>query len=453
MELSFGSGVYFIGIGGISMSSLALILQSKGVKVAGYDFKRSENTALLEQNGIPVYDVYAPENQDGFDTVVFTAAISADDPELVRAQTRGARILSRAELLGMLTGGYKHSVGVAGTHGKSTTTGMLCHIFDAARADATVLAGAVIPSLNSTHRAGKGDIAVFEACEYKNSYHAMRPTIRLVLNCEFDHVDFFGCMENVVASFRKYLETDSGSDENIALINADCPGSVEAARGLSTKTYTFSVKDANADFTVENLVNHDGYEEFDINAFGKSYCHAKPGVPGLHNVSNAVAAAGAACLCGVPGEAVTAGLASFGGVKRRFERLGETRRGAVVIDDYAHHPDEVRATLTAAKAICRGKVYCVFQPHTYSRFIALMADFAEALSRADVVVMADIYAARETNTSGVSAADIRRYLPDAEYFDSFEAIAAFVKERAASGDMIITMGAGDIDKAAPLLLQ
>ena len=157
MELSFGSGVYFIGIGGISMSSLALILQSKGVKVAGYDFKRSENTALLEQNGIPVYDVYAPENQDGFDTVVFTAAISADDPELVRAQTRGARILSRAELLGMLTGGYKHSVGVAGTHGKSTTTGMLCHIFDAARADATVLAGAVIPSLNSTHRAGKGD--------------------------------------------------------------------------------------------------------------------------------------------------------------------------------------------------------------------------------------------------------------------------------------------------------
>lgn len=452
MNLPVGSGVYFIGIGGISMSSLALILKKRGIKVAGYDFKPSDNTRLLEQNDIPVFYTYAPDNQNGFDTVVFTAAIAETDPEFVNAKKRGAKILSRAELLGMLVGGYKHSIGVAGTHGKSTTTGMLAHIFAAANNDATILAGAVIPSLGSTYRAGHGDTAVFEACEYKNSYHAMRPTIRVVLNCEFDHVDFFGNMENVIASFRKYLDTDSGREENIALINADCPGSVKAAAGIGTKTYTFSIKNPEADFYAADITGCGGYEEFDIYAFGAFYCHAKPGVPGMHNVSNATAAAAAAYLCGITGEAVSKGLASFGGVKRRFERVGEMPGGAVVIDDYAHHPDEIRATLKAAKAICRGKVYCIFQPHTYSRFIALMPSFAEALALADIVVMADIYAARETNDTGVSSADIRKYLPEAEYFPDFASIAGFVKEHAGEGDMVITMGAGDIDKITPLLL-
>ena len=281
----------------------------------------------------------------------------------------------------------------------------------------------------------------------------MHPTLRLVLNCEFDHVDFFGNMENVIASFRKYLETDSGREENLALINADCPGSVKAAEGISTKTYTFSIKDSSADFYAADITRCGGYEEFDIYALGRFYCHAKPGVPGMHNVANATAAAGAAYLCGISGKAVSDGLASFGGVKRRFERLGTMPEGAVVIDDYAHHPDEIRATLKAAKAICQGKVYCIFQPHTYSRFTALMPSFAETLSLADVVIMADIYAARETNENGVSSADIRKYLSDAEYFPDFESIAAFVKEHAGKDDMVITMGAGDIDKIAPLLLK
>lgn len=453
MNLPVGSGVYFIGIGGISMSSLALILKKRGIRVAGYDFKPSDNTRLLEKNDIPVFYTYAPENQEDFDTVVFTAAIAETDPEFVCAKKRGAKILSRAELLGMLVDGYTHSIGVAGTHGKSTTTGMLAHIFAASNSDATVLAGAVIPSLGSTYHAGHGDTAVFEACEYKNSYHAMHPTLRLVLNCEFDHVDFFGNMENVIASFRKYLETDSGREENLALINADCPGSVKAAEGISTKTYTFSIKDPSADFYAADITGCGGYEEFDIYALGRFYCHAKPGVPGMHNVANATAAAGAAYLCGISGKAVSDGLASFGGVKRRFERLGTMPEGAVVIDDYAHHPDEIRATLKAAKAICQGKVYCIFQPHTYSRFTALMPSFAETLSLADVVIMADIYAARETNENGVSSADIRKYLSDAEYFPDFESIAAFVKEHAGKDDMVITMGAGDIDKIAPLLLK
>lgn len=452
MQLTELGSVYFIGIGGVSMSSLALILHGRGISVGGYDFKHSENTDLLEKNGIRVYYSFAEENQSGFDTVVYTAAIAPDDPEFLCAKARGARILSRAELLGMLTSGYRHAVGVAGTHGKSTTTGMLCEIMNAANADATVLAGAVIPSLDSTYRAGKGDIAVFEACEYKNSYHAMRPTIRLVLNCEFDHVDFFGSMENVIRSFRKYMETDSGTGENIVLYNADCPHSCEAARGLSVKTYTFSLKDKTADFYAVGCTETGGYESADFYACGKFYCHAAPAVPGMHNLANALAAAGAAYLCGIDGKAVSRGLAAFGGVKRRFEKLGTTARGAAVIDDYAHHPDEVRATLAAARGVCKNKIYCIFQPHTYTRFAELRADFAEALRAADQTVMADIYAAREQNTMGICAGDICAELPNAKYFDSFEKIAAYVLDHAENGDMIITMGAGDIYKIAPLLI-
>lgn len=453
MKSEFLDNVYFIGIGGISMSSLALILKNRGCKVAGFDFKRSENTELLEKNGIKVNYQFSEANQDGFDTVVYTAAIAADDKELVFAKERGAKIYTRAELLGDIVSGYKHSIGVAGTHGKSTTTGMLSGIMQSAKSDATVLAGAVIPALGSTYRAGNGDIAVFEACEYKNSYHAMRPTIRLVLNCEFDHVDFFGSMENVIKSFKQYMDTDSETGENVVIINADCKNTFFAAQGIDAKVYTFSVSDKGADFYADNITEVDGYMEFDIYACGEFYCKAKPSVPGMHNVSNSLGAAAAAYVCGIPGEAVSEGLQSFCGVKRRFEKLGKTAKGAVVIDDYAHHPDEVTATLTAAKKVCKGNVYCIFQPHTYTRFEALIEDFAKSLSIADKVVMADIYAAREQNTSGISAADIKKYLPDAVYVGGFEEIAGYIKENANDKDMVITMGAGDIYKAAPMILE
>lgn len=451
MKSEFLNNVYFIGIGGISMSSLALILKNNGCKVGGYDFKKSENTELLERNGIKVNYTYDKSNQDGFDTVVYTAAIAPDDKELILAKERNAKLYTRAELLGDIISGYSHSIGVAGTHGKSTTTGMLASIMQRGNADATVLAGAVIPEFDSTYRAGNGDVAVFEACEYKNSYHSMHPTIRLVLNCEFDHVDFFGNMDNVIASFKKYMDADSGKDENIAVINADCKNTLSAAEGVSAKVYTFSVNNKTADFYADNITVSGGYESFDIYAFGKLFCKVSPGVPGMHNVSNAVAAAGCAYLCGISGEAVSAGLASFCGVKRRFEKLGVTKSGAIIIDDYAHHPDEVEATLKAAKQICGGKVYCIFQPHTYSRFKALMEDFAKTLSLCDIPVMAEIYAAREQNTYGISSCDIKKYLPEAVCPGDFEKIAEYIKENATSGDMVITMGAGDVYKIAHLL--
>lgn len=453
MKLKITDNVYFIGIGGISMSSLALILKKRGFNVGGYDFKKSENTLLLEQNGIQVNYEYSPENQDGFDTVIYTAAIAPDDKELLLAKKNKANIYTRAELLGSIIQEYKHSIGVAGTHGKSTTTGMLHSIMASANADATILAGAVIPSIDSTFSAGCGDTVVFEACEYKNSYHSMHPTIRLVLNCELDHVDFFGSMNNVIKSFNKYMDTNSGLGENIVVLNGDCQNSICAAENVKAKVYTFSTTKKDADFYADNIVCENGYMSFDIYAFEKLYCKASPGVPGLHNVSNSIAAAAVAYLCGISAEAVSEGLSAFCGVKRRFEKLGKTQAQALVIDDYAHHPNEVEATLKAAKSVCQGKVFCIFQPHTFTRFAALMEDFARALSISDVVVMADIYAAREQNTLQVSSRDILKYLPNAVYVGDFNNIAKYILNNAVSGDMVITMGAGDIYKIAPLLLQ
>lgn len=452
MKSEFLKSVYFIGIGGISMSSLALILKNNGVKVGGYDFKKSENTKLLEENGIKVNYTSGPNNQEGFDTVVYTAAVTSDHEEMLLAVKRNAHIFSRAELLGDMIKGYKHSIGVAGTHGKSTTTGMLSCIFDMDKKDATVLAGAVIPALNSTYRAGNGDTAIFEACEYKNSYHSMHPTIRLVLNCEHDHVDFFKDMGEVISSFKKYLDTPGDNGENIAIINKSCKNSLEAAKDINARVYTFSPGDKTADFYSDRPENAEGYEEYNIYAFGKPLCHVKPGVPGYHNVANSIAAAAAAYFCGVSAEGISKGLEEFGGVKRRFERVGITKNGAVIIDDYAHHPQEVTATLKSAKQVCKGKVYCVFQPHTYTRFKALMADFADALSLSDVVVMADIYAAREVNLSGVSSNDITSLLDNAVYCGDFDSIAKYINANATEGDFVITMGAGDIYKVKDLII-
>ena len=446
------SAVYFLGIGGVSMSSLAMILADNGVTVAGSDRQSSDNTEKLISRGIPVYIGFDPAHQDGFNTVVCTAALRDDDPELLLAKERGAKIMTRAELLGELMAGYAHSIGVAGTHGKSTTTGMLHEIFSAANADATVLAGAVIPSLNGAYRLGKGDTAVFEACEYKNSYHAMHPTIRLVLNTELDHVDFFGNMDNVISSFRKYLDTPSGSSENIAVINADCESCLKAAEGIGTKVYTFSRERTDVDFAATNIMMSHGYASFDFLAQGKVYAHIRLGVPGLHNVTDAAAAAACAYLCGMKPYAIEKGLSTFRGVMRRFERVGTTKSGALIFDDYAHHPDEIRATLAAAKAVAGGaKVICVFQPHTYTRFEAMMPEFAAALDAADEVILADIYAAREENIHDIKVSDMIKHLPKARYVGNFLKIAAELGGLAKEGDLIITMGAGDIYRLIPLI--
>ena len=354
-------------------------------------------------------------------------------------------IFTRAELLGAVTSDYKHSVGVAGTHGKSTTTGFLAEICLAAQNDSTILAGAVMPSVGSTFVVGGGECAVFEACEYKNSYHSMQPTIKTILNVELDHVDFFGNLENVIESFRKYIAKPGKNGENIAVINLDSKNAVVAANGTGADVKYFSITEK-TDYYAKCIDLSDGYGEFDIMKKDELLCHVKLSVPGIHNVANAVAAAASADICGIDSEAIKSGLESFIGVKRRFEKIKTLSSGALVVDDYAHHPDEITVTLTGAKKIAKGKVICIFQPHTYSRTKALFDDFVKALSIADKVLMAPIYAAREVDTLGVSSDDVAKKIEGAESLYSFEDLKNRAETLAQSGDIVITMGAGDVYK-------
>ena len=444
-NLSKMKKVYFAGIGGISMSALAMLLKGRGVEVCGYDGKPSDTTERLINEGIPVYYSCDEVNYDGFDTLVYTAALKEDNPLIVKAKQEGLCVLTRAELLGAITGDFKHSVGVAGTHGKSTTTGFLAEIMLCADNDSTILAGAVIPRINSTYKSGSGDVAVFEACEYKNSYHSMRPTIKVVLNAELDHVDFFGNLENVILSFRQYIDTPGNNGENISVINLDSENAVEAAKYTGSLIKYYSVKQK-ADVYAENIDLSDGFGKFDIMENGEKMLTVKLAVPGIHNVSNALAAFCAARCCEIPIESIAKGLESFGGVKRRFERKGTTAKGAWIVDDYAHHPDEITVTLNSAKKITKGKVICIFQPHTYSRTAAFVKEFALALSIADKVLLAPIYAARETNTFGISSEDIAKLIDGGETLQSFEELKERAESLADNGDIVITMGSGDVYK-------
>ncbi len=445
-DITSAKSVYFVGIGGVSMSSLALILKSKSIKVCGYDFKHSPNTDLLEKNGIIVHYTYEDAALGDADTVVYTAAMKDDDPILTQARGLGLTILSRAELLGAVTGGYDHSVGVAGTHGKSTTTGLLTEIMLKADNDSTILGGAIIPSLGSTYRVGQGECAVFEACEYKNSYHSMRPTIKVILNVELDHVDFFGNLDNVISSFRQYIQTPGINGENIAVVNLDCENAVKAAQGTDAVIKYFSVENQTADIYAQNIDLSTGYGRFDVyEKGGKFLFNVQLAVPGIHNVANALAAICAAKSCNIPNEAIKSGLEAFGGVNRRFEKVGTHPTGAIIIDDYAHHPDEITATLKSAKAVSKGRVICVFQPHTFSRTKALLKDFASSLSLADKVILAPIYAAREVNTYGISSDDVAKLIDGGISLGSFDEIKEHLLKIAKPDDMIITMGAGDIN--------
>ncbi len=443
--------IYFAGIGGVSMSSLALILKSFGKTVAGYDFKVSETTQMLESKGIHVDYDNASVCLSGFETLCYTAAMKDDDPVLVSAKNSGLRFITRAELLGMITGSYAHSIGIAGTHGKSTTTGFITQILLEADSDSTILSGAYLPSISSTYRVGNGDIAAFEACEYKNSYHSMHPTVRVVLNVELDHVDFFGSLENVIESFRTYINNDSENGENIAIVNLDSENAVKAAENSSAQVLYFSTCQK-TDYYAENIDLSTGFASFDLMYRGVLLTKVTLSVPGMHNVYDAVAAAASAHVCGIGVPAIRAGLENFAGAKRRFEKVGVLPSGAVVVDDYAHHPDEIRATLTAAKKVATGKVICIFQPHTYSRTQALLSDFASALSMSDKVLCAKIYAAREKNDFGISETALCESIDGAEYYEDFSSLASRAEEISAKGDIILTMGAGDIYKVSDYFL-
>lgn len=444
-----GSRLYFIGIGGISMSSLAMLSLHGGYRVAGSDSGHNAQIDALRAAGVTVYPTHEAAHLEGIDAVIYTSAISEENPELAAARAAHLTCYRRAEYLGALMAEYSNRIGVAGTHGKSTTTSMLTEIFMTAHADPTVVSGAVMREMGGAYRIGGSEHFIFEACEYTDSFLSFCPTVSIVLNVEMDHVDYFHSMEQLRASFARYL-----GYADIAVVNYDSPEARRAAQASGAPMIaSFGLEASDARFRAENILFENGCASFDFCEDGNKKCRITLNVPGKHNVYDALAASTAAYLCGIPTDAIAAGLAVFGGAARRFELKGMLH-GARVYDDYAHHPSEIRATLAAARGI-GGRVRCVYQPHSYSRTAELFDDFSASFSDADEVIFTDIYINLEAEHGirGITAADLAAAVPGARYLSDFDEITAYLRETAAPGDLIILMGAGNICAITPRLLD
>lgn len=446
--------VHFMGIGGISMSSLAELLFVEGFPVSGSDAKESALTRHLESLGIRVFYGQSPANiTPGIDLVVYTAAIKETNAEYQAACAQGIPMISRAELLGQVMDHYKESIAVSGTHGKTTTTSMIAQILLAAQADPTISGGGILEAIGGNLRVGKSELFLAEACEYTNSFLHFHPKYSIILNIEAEHLDFFKDLDDIRHSFRLFAENtrEGGS----IIIHQAIPDYAQIAEGLGRDVITFGLSSDSDYYATDITYNEKGCASFSAVCKGGVLGRIQLGVPGLHNVCNALAAIACCAKAGIAFDAISAGLAAFHGADRRFQIKG-CIGGVTIVDDYAHHPTEIRATLTAAKNYPHERLVLVFQPHTYSRTKAFLNDFIDVLALADVVVLADIYAAREQNTYGISSADILDGLQkkgiESYYFPSFEEIEKFLLKKCMNGDLLITMGAGNIVEIGEFLL-
>ncbi len=439
--------LFFLGIGGVSMSALALTAKSFGCSVSGHDSAVNQTTKLLEDAGIPVYSAFDKSHYEGVDLVVYTGAVKEDDIVFSYPKNLGLPFVSRSVFLGYLMKQSKNPIGVSGTHGKSSTTGMISSIFSKEEnRDHTVMAGAVLPELDGTYRLGKDEDFIFEACEYQNSFLDFFPHIAVILNVEHDHADFFPTLEDVIESFVKFSNI---AKEGYAVINLDNEGAVEVGKRSESTCFYFSKKQK-ADLWCENLQENKGFYSFDIMTKKGLFTSVTLSVPGEHNVENALAAASAAYLSGVSPKAIKEGLEAFGGVRRRFEYRGMCN-GFKVFDDYAHHPDEIRATLTSAKKLGYENTFVVFQSHTFTRTQAYWQDFVSALSIADKVIIADIYPAREKPLPGITAENMAKENEKFSYLGDFDAIAKHLLSLHEKG-LLLIMGAGTIVDLTDLIL-
>ncbi len=445
-----GVRVHLAGIGGVSMCPLAEVLQGMGLTVQGSDMSESATVQHLRTLGISVAVGHSAENLGGCDLVIRTAAIHNGNPEIAGAIARGIPVYERAEAWGAIMRKYKNALCISGTHGKTTTTSMATHIFMAAQADPTVMIGGTLPLLGAGYRVGEGETIILESCEYCNSFHSFFPTVAVILNVEADHLDFFKDLEDVQRSFRRFAQLVP--DHGHVVVNGDDHGAMETMAGYDRSLFIFSREDEKAHCHAEGITYEGGFPAFDIVVMGEKYAHVQLQVAGEHNISNALAAASAAYLLGVPGEAVTEGLATFTGAGRRFEHKG-TYHGAEVYDDYAHHPGELHALLHTVKTLPYKRVICAFQPHTYTRTHALFEEFVEELWLPDVTILAEIYAAREQNDLGISSMDLCHRIPGSIYCATLAEVTEALAKVAQPGDLILTVGAGDIVKAGEALVQ
>ena len=437
--------VWFIGIGGVSMSSLAEIAAEKGCTVRGSDRTLSDVTRALEKRGIRVYEGHDENNCRDSEIFVYNSAIHDDNPEYAYAKRRGLPLIRRSDFLGYVVTFYGHSAGVAGTHGKSTSTAMLGSALIEAGLDPTVLNGAVMRDCGSSYRHGGYKALVFEACEYTDSFLSFFPEIAVVLNVGYDHADYFPDQKAYNGSFAKYI-----SQSPSAVVNIDSANAAEVIKGYGGRLITCGMAD-NADVYPANL-NEDGeYPEFDAMYRGALYAHIKLGVPGRHNVYNALCCIGACIMLGIDGKAAAKGIEGFSGVARRFEYKGKCG-GADVYDDYAHHPDEIRATLSVARRKTKGKLYVAFQSHTYTRTAELYDGFVNAFELCDEVIYCDIYPARETDTLGMSAQKLAADTKNGTYKGGFAEVASYLKSVLRPGDTAVIMGAGNVNSIIPMII-
>jgi len=449
--------IHCIGIGGIGLSAVAEIFKSKGYEVSGSDMKMSDVTANLISKGITVYEGHAAENIKGADLVVYSAAVSPENPEIAAAKAGGIALASRAEALGALMDNYSTSIAVSGTHGKTTTTSMVSLVLENAGTDPTILIGGNLPEFNGNAKIGNSEYFVTEACEYMDSFLSLRPKIEIILNIDSDHLDYFKDIDHIVKSFDNFSRLVP-ADGFIVAFDGN-PFVTNLMQKVDTKVVTFGFTD-NSTYSAKNIsFNENGYPAFDVVNHGSVLCRMQLSVPGEHNIANALAAFATAHTLGVAPEVITETLGRFTGTQRRFDVIGTTSNNVKVIDDYAHHPTEIRATLSAASNMPKNRLWCLFQPHTYTRTMALFDEFAKAFDKADVLIMAEIYAAREKNIYKISSreliTEIKKQQPakEAYYFNSLEEIATFVGNNAQPGDVVITMGAGDIYKVAEMLMK
>ena len=445
-----GKRGHLIGAGGVSMAPLAEVLAGMGLVIDGSDMAESDKTRYLRSLGIDIKIGHSAMNvAPDIQFVVRTAAVHDDNPEIVEARARGVPIFERAQAWGAIMKDYDNALCIAGTHGKTTTTSMCTHILMAAERDPTVMIGGTLPLLHAGHRVGGGDTIILESCEYHDSFLYFCPTIAVILDIEADHLDYFSDLEDVKRSFREFAAKVPERGKIVA--NIDDRNTMDALAPLGRELFTFGLTDK-ADVYARNIHRVGANSEFDIYCHGKLFTSVTLHIPGIHNVKNALAAT-AACIClGVRPNAVKYGLAGFNGAGRRFEFKGKFN-GADVYDDYAHHPGELKALLDAVEPLGYKRTILVFQPHTYTRTAALFEDFVDQLCRPDVCYLAEIYAARETNTLKISSADLAQHIPGSMFLDSFEEIENSLRATARPGDVILTVGAGDVYKIGEAIVE
>jgi len=438
-----GVHAHLVGIGGVSMRPLGLVLKGMGMKITGSDMNASVSTDELIAQGIDVTIGHQAENISGAACIIRTAAAHNDNPEIAQARATGIPVFERAQAWGEIMKSYRNAICISGTHGKTTTTSMVTHILMEAKWDPTIMIGGYLPLLHAGHRVGHGDTIVLESCEYCDSFLNFFPSLAVVLNIEADHLDYFKDLQDVEKSFRKFSELSS----NGILANGDDQNVRETLEGMDYVSFGFH--ESNRIRATD--VSQD-WRRFDVICDGEKYCHFELPVHGHHNALNALAAAGVAWMLGIPGETAARGLASFHGAGRRLEYKGKFN-GADLYDDYAHHPGELAATIEAVRTMGYRRMILAFQPHTYTRTKALFNDFVRELSKADILVLAEIYAARERNVLGISSRHLSEKIPGSVYCETLTQVTECLRELAEPGDVILTVGAGDIYHAGEALLK